>query len=116
MNKSKNLDMINYWEFQPTADLMLVEVIPNESEKKTESGIVLSTQDSVVMDRPLQGVIKAVGPDSLFEVGQWLFWTKNAGYDLEIVRPDKNDNKYMVVNPESILGYKVKDNGNKHKG
>jgi len=112
MNKSELQDKINWYEFAPVRDYFLVQTIPNESEKKTESGIIIKTNDSIVEDRPRQGVIKSVGPDCPYEVGQFVFWQKNAGYDLHNIRLDQNDNPYLLLHPDAILGIKVKDTRN----
>ena len=102
-------DAIEWYEFAPVKDLFLIETIPNESDKKTETGIIIKTTESAVEDRPRQGVIKSVGPDCPYEVGQFVFFQKNAGYDLKNIKTDSNDNYYMLLHPDAILGVKVKD-------
>jgi co-chaperonin GroES (HSP10) len=100
---------IDWYEFSPVKDYMLVQVVPDETEKKTETGIVLSVQESVIEDRPKQGVIKAVGPDAPYKIGTFVYWTKNGGYDLKHIRVDENDSYYILINPDTVLGIKVKD-------
>ena len=104
-----NSGWINWWEFSPVNDLMLCEVIPDDTQEKTESGLILQVQNSVVEDRPSQGVIKAVGPNAPHNVGTFLYWTKTGGYDQHQIRKDENENYYTLISPETVLGIKVKD-------
>jgi len=99
---------INWWEFAPTKDLMLCRVIKDETTEKTETGLILQVQNSVVEDRPSQGVIVSVGPEAPYSVGTFIYWTKTGGYDQHQIR--KNDDEYYtLISPETVLGQKVKD-------
>jgi co-chaperonin GroES (HSP10) len=109
MNKETVQGLIDWWEFAPVKDLMLCKIIPDETTKKTESGLIISVSDSVVEDRPKMGVVISKGPEAPYDVGTVLFWTKNAGYDLKNIRTDENDTFYVLINPETVLGVKVKD-------
>ena len=102
-------DYIYWYEFSPVKDYFLVQTIPNESEKKTETGIIMKVSESVVEDRPVSGVVKAIGPDCPYEIGEVLFFQKTSGYDLNNVRVDDNDNKYKLYHPDAVLGKRVKD-------
>ena len=104
-----DLGYIDWWEFSPVNDLMLCKIVPTETEQKTESGILIQTQTSVVEDRPSQGVVMAKGPDAPHDVGTFLFWTKTGGYDQHQIRKSEDDQYYTLINPETILGVKIKD-------
>jgi len=111
--KEEVKDLIDYWEFAPKGDLALIKVIPPESEKKTESGIIIKVNTSVVEDRPRMGVVIAKGDDFPHDLGCVVFITKNAGYDLKNIRKHKEDDEFLVIHPDAVLGIKVKDNGAK---
>lgn len=102
-------DRINWYEFQPVKDYFLVKTIPNTSEKKSESGIILKVSDSIVEDRPKCGVVVSTGPDCPYKVGEYLYFQKNAGYEMANIRLDSNENPYMLYHPDAVLGRRVKD-------
>ena len=106
---TKMTDRIEWYEFAPAKDYFLVKTIPNESEKKTESGIVISVSESVVEDRPRQGVVVSVGPDCPYEIGDFLFFQKTAGYDMKNIKTDELDQYYVLYHPDAVLGKRVKD-------
>ena len=107
--EKKLSDRINWYEFAPVKDYFLVKTIPNESDKKTESGIIMKIQDSAVHDRPKQCVVVSVGPECPYEIGEFLFFQKTSGYDLKNIRTDENDNEFSLYHPDAVLGKKVKD-------
>jgi len=108
-DKNEISDRLHWWEFAPVKDYFLVQTIPNESDKKTESGIVISTQNSVVDDRPHQGIVKATGPKCPYSVGDFLFFQKTSGYDMNNIRIDENENPFILYHPDAVLGKRVKD-------
>jgi len=101
--------LIDWYEFSPVKDYMLCKIIPDETSKKTETGLIISVSDSIVEDRPNQGVIMSTGPDAPYDKGTFVYWTKNAGYDLKHIRTDDNDQYYILIHPDAVLGVKVKD-------
>ena len=107
---------INWWEFSPVGDTFICSTIPDLTKKETETGIIFDTQVSVVADRPFKGVVISVGPDAKYKVGDYLYWQTTAGLDLGMIRPEKEDQKYILLHTDAILGQKVKDvRGTKEK-
>jgi len=107
MSKSKELknDWIDINEFLPARDTFVVKALPAETDKETESGLILSTQDSVVHDRPNAGVIVSVGPDTERKVGEFVYWQKSSGYDLEMIRkPADAEYSYILLYEDAIIG------------
>ena len=101
---------INWWEFAPQKDQFLVKVFKSETKKETESGIILGTRESKVEDRPNAGIILAIGPDvKNFKVGEFIYWQMTAGYDLEMIRKEEENDKYLLLYPDAVLGKRVKD-------
>ena len=104
MNELKN-DWINIEEFLPARDTFVVKALPAETDKSTESGLILSTQDSVVHDRPNAGIIVSVGPDTERKVGEFVFFQRTSGYDLSMIRkPSDADYSYVLLYEDAIIG------------
>ena len=72
---------------QPLNDTIIFEVI--EDEKKTESGIILATDDS--KKDYVKGKVAAVGPDTDVEVGDRVIFPMRALSTIEV-----DDKEYLV--------------------
>jgi co-chaperonin GroES (HSP10) len=104
MSELKN-DWIDIEEFLPARDTFVVKALPAETDKSTESGLILSTQDSVVHDRPNAGIIVSVGPDTERKVGEFVYWQRTSGYDLEMIRkPADAEYSYVLLYEDAIIG------------
>jgi co-chaperonin GroES (HSP10) len=111
--KTEATELTNGWieleEFYPARDTFVVKALPQETEKKTESGIVLSVQESVVEDRPAGGIIMAVGPECKRKVGEFVYWQKQSGYDLNMIKkPADAEYRYVLLYEDALLGNRVK--------
>ena len=105
MTQELKNDWINIEEFLPARDTFVVKALPAETDKSTESGLILSTQDSVVHDRPNAGVIVTVGPDTERKVGEFVYWQRTSGYDLEMIRkPADAEYSYVLLYEDAIIG------------
>jgi co-chaperonin GroES (HSP10) len=107
--ETETKEVTNGWieleEFLPARDMFVVKALPQDTEKKTETGIVLSVQESVVEDRPAGGIIMSVGPESKRKVGEFVYWTKQSGYDLNMIRkPADAEFKYVLLYEDALLG------------
>ena len=106
------MELKNEWididEFQPKGDTFVVKALPAETDKKTETGIVLSVQESVIEDRPNAGIIVSVGPDTERKVGEFVFFTKRTGYDLNMIRkPVDAEFSYILLYEDALLGNRI---------
>ena len=100
---------LNWWESQPTLDLYLVRVHPDYSKVESQSGIIIATQPSRVIDRPTTGEIVCKGPDAKkYKKGMQVFFAPNKGFDLGYVLTS-GEEKFMLVAEQSIDGIRVKD-------
>ena len=98
-------DWIDIKEFLPARDTFVVKALPAETDKKTESGLILSTAESVVHDRPNAGIIVSVGPECDRKVGEFVYWQRNLGYDLAMVRkPSDAEYSYVLLYEDAIIG------------
>lgn len=113
VKENKDLGYINWWEFAPTGDTFIVKHTPDISKKETESGIIFETRVSVVQDRPTSGVVVAIGPESKYSIGDFVYFEPNAGMDLAMIR-QKDDEKYLLLYNKAIIGKRVKDTRGKN--
>lgn len=107
--ETETTQWIDWWEFEPQGDTFLCLAYNQETTMQTETGLILDTQESKVEDRPTSGIVKAAGPESPYEKGDIIFWTKEAGYDLGMIRDNETDEKYILMHPGGVIGKKVKD-------
>jgi len=95
----------------PILDRILVQVIPNKTE--TKGGIIIP---SLAMEKPLRGVIKAVGPGRITTLGELIpnslkpgdhvIFSKYAGFDVK-----EEDVMYKMMNEQDVLcTYNPEDN------
>ncbi len=104
-----DLGYVDYWEFAPVNDYFIVSTVPDKTKKETESGIIMTTQTDVIMDRPFKGVVVAVGPKAKYKIGDFLWWQPTSGMDLAMIRPTKEDEKFLLLHSDAILGRRVTD-------
>jgi co-chaperonin GroES (HSP10) len=110
INELRDNDYIEWFEFAPVKDYFLTRTIPPKSTKETQTGIVLSVQESRVEDRPKMAEVLSVGPECKFKVGEILFLQKNSGYELEnITKPADAEFQYLLLHTDAILGKLCKD-------
>ena len=90
-------------EFQPLSEYLLVEPETLEKEEKTQSGIVIGIQRSVV-DRPSCGkIIKAGTNDLGLEENDYIVWPSTDGIDAEFT-----DGKFLLLKVKSVIGKQIK--------
>lgn len=88
----------------PKGDRVLVKITPEETT--TKSGIIIP--DTAAKDRPIQGVVEAVGPGRVSEHGHWMPVTVSVGdvvlfpkYGPEEIR--FGNDTYYILKEENIL-------------
>jgi chaperonin GroES len=93
-------------KFSPLSDRLLVERT-EEDQPKSKGGIIIP---DTAKEKPLEGVVKAVGPGKKSEdgktccpvgvkVGDRILFGKYAGTEVEW-----NSKKYLVLREEDVLG------------
>ena len=102
-------EIINWWECAPKKDTFVCRILPDKSKTETESGLIIAQKAGSVQDRPYQGEVISVGPKAKYSIGDYLFWQPQTGFDLAMIRPTQEDEKFILLHPEAILGQKVKD-------
>lgn len=84
-------------EFQPTKDRVVVKV--DEVDDTTSTGILLGSNDK---DKPLEGIVYAVGPDALADgisVGDRVAFSNFSGMNITI-----DGEEYLIMISKEILG------------
>lgn len=101
---------LEWYEFAPQDNLLVVKNKPDMTKKESPSGIIITaSKPSVVTDRPSTGIIVSKGPDcKKFEIGQQVFFSPQASFDLEMIRSE-GDEKYLMVPEDRVDGLRVKD-------
>ncbi len=109
MTEIKSNGWIDLEEFLPSKDTFVVKMLPVETVKETETGILLSTTNkSVVEDRPNFGIIVAVGPECKRKIGEYVYVQKAMGYDLKMIRkPKDSDFGYVLLYDDAIIGNRI---------
>lgn len=104
----QDLGFIDWWEFAPIDDTFICRSSPDETKKTTESGLIIATQTDIIMDRPWKGEVISVGPTAKYNIGDFLYWQPNSGFDLAMIRNQEHE-KFILLHNEAILGQRVKD-------
>ena len=100
-------DWIEIDEFQPAKDTFVVKVLTPETETKSESGLILKTKTDNLVDRPDAGIIVSVGPDSKRKVGEFVYYTKASGYQLEMIRLPNDGDSWLLLYDDAIIGNRL---------
>ena len=108
MNKTES-GFVEWYEFEPTKDTFIVSTVPDQTKKTSQTGIVTSTETSVVQDRPFRGVVVSIGPDSVFRVGDYVYFQPTSGFDLAMIKPTKPEEKFILLHTDAILGKRIPD-------
>ena len=98
-----------YWEYGCVDDTFMVSTTPDVTKKESESGIIFATETDIVQDRPFRGVVVAVGPKAQYRIGEVVFFQPTSGFDLAFLKPTKEDEKFVLLHTDAIIGRLVKD-------
>lgn len=84
--------------FKPFADRVLI--LPDESETKTPSGIIIPDH---AKEKPNTGIVKAIGPGLEtpipLSVGQKVMYSAYAGIEISL-----EDQKFLIMRESDIFG------------
>ena len=108
----KDAGWYNWWEYGCVSDTFMVSTVPDETKKESETGIIFSTQESVITDRPFRGAVVSVGPEAKYKLGEYVFFQPTSGFDLAFIRPTKDGEKFLLLHTDAVIGKLVKDTRN----
>ena len=102
---------INWWEFAPQNNLLVVRVSPvDETKVVSDSGIIIATQPSSVTDRPSYGEVVSKGPEvKKIQIGNIVYFPPQASFDLGMIKQDKDGKYYLMIPEDRVDGIRVKD-------
>jgi co-chaperonin GroES (HSP10) len=88
-------------EFMPKQEYLLVKPMTVETEKKTDSGLVISLNKSS-LERPSMGEVLEVGSDiEDIKSGDTVLWPATDGLDFEFT-----DGDFVLLRYASVIGMK----------
>jgi phage pi2 protein 07 len=110
----KNSAWINWYEFAPQANILVIRVSQVDETKLTsETGIIMAVKQSNVTDRPYYGEVVSMGPDtkkeSNIEIGNIVYFPPQNAFDLGMVHKESNGDYYLMTTADRIDGIRVKD-------
>jgi DNA polymerase III epsilon subunit-like protein len=113
-NTHKNSAWINWWEFSPQADILVIRVSKvDETKLTTDTGIIMAVKQSNVTDRPYYGEVVSMGPDAMkdsnIEIGNIVYFPPQNAFDLGMVNKESNGDYYLMTTADRIDGIRVKD-------
>jgi phage pi2 protein 07 len=113
-NNHKNSAWINWWEFAPQDNILVIRVSKQDETKLTsDTGIIMQVKQSNVSDRPYYGEVVSMGPnatkDSNVSVGNIVYFPPQNAFDLGMVNREENGDYYLMTTADRIDGIRVKD-------
>jgi len=100
-------DWIDIEEFQPARDTFVVKVLSPETETKSDTGLIIKTKSDNLQDRPEAGIIVSVGPKSTRKKGEFVYYSKTSGYQLEMIRPPEDGEGWLLLYDDAIIGNRI---------
>ena len=89
-------------EFKPKNEYLLVKPSEMQTEKVTESGLVIALKPQSSMDRPTSGTVIAVGQDiEDIKSKDFVLWPNTDGLDIEFI-----DGIFILLRYKSVIGTK----------
>lgn len=99
-------------KFSPIGDHIVVSLIPEDSEVKLESGLIIAIPETA-QDKPNRGVVVAVGEGRILpngtlrpiklKVGQKVLFSKYAGSTFTLADERGIREEYLVVSYDDLL-------------
>jgi len=101
---------IQWYEFAPQSNVIVIKYTPDETKKVTATGIIIpDAAMSPITDRPSTGVIVSKGPDAKeVEVGMQVFFPPQNAFDMNMIITE-GEEKYLMTTSNRIDGIRVKD-------
>ena len=106
-----NSAFINWWEFSPQANIIVIRVGQvDETKLTTDSGIIIATKADSIADRPYYGEVVSKGPEAVeVEIGNIVYFPPQNAFDLGMVNKEENGASYLMTTSDRIDGIRVKD-------
>lgn len=107
----ENSGWINWWEFAPQSNILVIKVAPIDETKLTsDTGIVLAVKPGSVTDRPYYGTVMSKGPEAEgVEIGNIVYFPPQNSFDLSMIKREEDGSYYLMTTADRIDGIRVKD-------
>ena len=107
----ENNGWINWWEFAPQSNILVIKVSPVDETKLTsDSGIVLAVKADSVSDRPYFGTVVSMGPEAEgVEIGNIVYFPPQNSFDLGMIKKEEDGSYYLMTTADRIDGIRVRD-------
>ena len=100
---------IDYWNFAPQADILVVQTIKTKVKMETESGIILSTQENKETVCPDMGIVVSQGPEVEDDmISKVVMYPPQSNFPLQMIKVHE-DSAFSMVPRSRIDGILVKD-------
>lgn len=108
---AQNNGWINWWEFAPQANIVVVRVSPVDETKLTsDTGIIVAVKADSVTDRPYYGEVVSKGPEAKnVQIGNIVYFPPQSSFDLGMIKKEDDGSYYMMISADRIDGIRVKD-------
>ena len=106
---NENSVYLEWYEYQPLGNVVVVRSRPDKLKTETESGIIISTQESKETIAPYYGEVVSIGKDvTEVEVGNIIYFPPQNAFPVEMIRTI-SDEKYLMTTSDRIDAIKVVD-------
>jgi len=101
---------INYWNYSPQGNILVIQTIKMKIKTRTESGIIISTQETKEALAPDCGIVRSQGPDCKEDwIGKVVYYPAQSIYPLEMIRKDEDGTSFVMTTEERIDAILVQD-------
>ena len=105
----KDNGYIQWYQYGCVNDTFIVSTVPDSTKKESDSGLILTTEESVVQDRPFKGTVVTAGPESKYAVGDYVYFQPTSGFDLAFIRPTQDKEMFVLLHNDAVIGKLVAD-------
>lgn len=97
---------MNSSEFKPMKEFLLVKPQEVNHVEKTSSGIIISSEKSI-LHRPNSGTVLAVGEEvNTVSVGDYVVFPDTDGIDVKFLDSVENEPNFLLLRLNSVIGKK----------
>jgi len=104
----QNSQWINWYNFLCVNDTFMVKTVPDTTKLESTGGILLEAEVSKLQDRPSYGEIMSVGNNTIYNVGDYVYFEPTKGMDLGMIKTT-GDERYLLLYDDAVVGIRVKD-------
>lgn len=101
---------MNWWNFAPRDNVIIVRMIPQKLKTETDSGIIIATTEDKETIAPNYGEVVSQGPEVNEDlVGRIVFFPPQNMMPLGMIRPTEDGGFFQMTTSDRLDGILVKD-------